>query len=251
MIRALILLCASLVPQIAQAQEAVVLGLSQNRVQITANFDGSEILIFGAVKRETAIPDTALEALITVEGPSGEVTVHRKDRRFGIWVNVETIRIDRAPSFYAVATTAPLRQVLSHTEDLRHAITIPRAVRSVGSGAENPGDFTAALIRIRENEGLYQTLENTVAMEQDTLFRTRVALPANLTEGGYRTRVFLTRRGQVVAQYETTIDVGKVGLEKWLYALSRDQSLIYGLLSLVVAVLAGWAASTGFRMLRG
>ena len=39
------------------AQEGVVLGLSQNRVAITANFDGSEILVFGAVKREEAIPD--------------------------------------------------------------------------------------------------------------------------------------------------------------------------------------------------
>ena len=33
----------------AFAAEEVILGLSQNRVAITADFDGSEILIFGAI----------------------------------------------------------------------------------------------------------------------------------------------------------------------------------------------------------
>ncbi len=37
--------------------EEVVLGLSKKHVSITANFDGSEILIFGAVKREAPIPE--------------------------------------------------------------------------------------------------------------------------------------------------------------------------------------------------
>ena len=55
MFRLLALLICLALP--AAAQEDVVLGLSQNRVAITANFDGSEILIFGAVKRETAIPE--------------------------------------------------------------------------------------------------------------------------------------------------------------------------------------------------
>ena len=41
----------------AQANEEVVAGLSQNRIPITANFDGSEILIFGAVKRDSAPPE--------------------------------------------------------------------------------------------------------------------------------------------------------------------------------------------------
>ncbi|MGB5871220.1 MAG: TIGR02186 family protein, partial [Albidovulum sp.] len=41
----------------ARAAEEVVAGLSQDRIQITANFDGSDLLIYGAVKRETAIPE--------------------------------------------------------------------------------------------------------------------------------------------------------------------------------------------------
>ncbi|WP_323784168.1 TIGR02186 family protein, partial [Leisingera sp.] len=49
------------------AKEEVVLGLSQDRVAITATFDGSEILVFGAVKRESPIPSgEPLEVIVTV-----------------------------------------------------------------------------------------------------------------------------------------------------------------------------------------
>ena len=76
-------------------------------------------------------------------------------------------------------------------------------------------------------------------------------MPANLTEGDYYTRILLTRDGQVTSELETTIDVKKVGLERFLYNLSRQQPLIYGLLSLAIAIFAGWLASSFFRMIRG
>ncbi|WP_370284110.1 TIGR02186 family protein [Pseudooceanicola sp.] len=251
MIRVALILMSTLWATLAAAQEEVVLGLSQNRVQINARFDGSEILIFGAVKRETPIPETPLEVIVTVAGPSTPVTVHRKDRVFGIWVNAESVEIDRAPSFYAVAASGPITDVLSHTEDLRHSVTVPRAVRSVGSEARDPVAFTVALIRIRRDEGIYATLPGAVEVDQQTLFDTSIALPANLIEGAYAVRVLLMRDKQVVSEFETAIEVHKVGLERWLYNLAQDHALLYGLLSLVIAVAAGWLASTVFRLLRG
>jgi len=93
--------------------EEVVLGLSKDRVAITATFEGSDILIFGAVKREAPISDVPLDVVITVAGPSRPVTVRRKERRFGIWVNTDMVDLDAAPTFYAVATSGPLDEVLT------------------------------------------------------------------------------------------------------------------------------------------
>jgi len=251
MLRLLALLVCLAAP--ANAEE-VIAGLSQNRISITTNFDGSEILIFGAVKRETSIPDDGtLGIVVAVQGPSAPVTVRRKDRRFGIWINVEAAEIDSAPSFYAIATTGPLRDVLTDTEDLRHRISVRRAIRAVGiaSTVEKPDDFTSALIRIRESERLFQTNVGTVNLVEDTLFDTRIRLPANLTEGDYTTRFFLTRDGAVIDEYETVIFVQKVGLERFLYALAHERPLVYGLLSLAIAIFAGWGASAVFRYIRG
>ncbi|MFW8635815.1 TIGR02186 family protein [Cribrihabitans pelagius] len=234
-------------------EEEVVLGLSQDRVAITATFDGSEILIFGAVKRETPIPDDdPLQVIVAVSGPQAPVTVRRKEKRFGIWVNTDSVLVDSAPAFYAVATSAPFQEVLRDTEDLRHRVSIRRAIRSVGAAMHIRGAqrFAEAVMRIRENNGLYSLRENTVAVDEQTLFRTAIDMPADLTEGAYDTRIFLTRGGRVVSRYETVIDVRKVGLEKFLYGLSREQPFLYGVMSLVIAIAAGWGASAGFSLLR-
>jgi uncharacterized protein (TIGR02186 family) len=235
------------------AKEEVVLGLSQDRVAITATFDGSEILIFGAVKRETPIPDDdPLEVIVAVSGPSEPVLVRRKEKKLGIWVNVDSVLVDRAPAFYAVATSAPFDQILTNTEDLRHKVSIDRAIRSVGADMhiQDAAEFAEAVKRIRASRDLYSIRENTVAVDQQTLFRTAIKMPADLTEGDYATRIFLTRGGQVVSSYETTIDVRKVGLEKLLYSMSREQPFLYGLMSLAIAIAAGWGASAAFRLLR-
>lgn len=234
----------------AQA-ERVVLGLSQDEVAITANFTGSEILIFGAVRREAPVPsDSNLGVIVTVSGPSLPVTVRRKERRLGIWVNTDAVEVDAAPSFYAVATSAPLEDILTHVEDLRHSVSIPRAIRSVGADISGTENFTEALIRIRAASDSYQLLEGAVDLEEQTLFRTEVALPANLTEGDYATRIFLTRNGKVIDEYRTVIPVNKVGLERWLYELSRDNAALYGIMALIIAIAAGWGASAAFSLLR-
>jgi uncharacterized protein (TIGR02186 family) len=233
------------------AAEEVVAGLSQNRVAINTNFDGSEILVFGAVKREDRIPDSDLHVIVTVEGPSDPVVVRRKDRRFGIWVNTAAVEVDWAPSFYAVATSGPWAEVISDTEDLRHGISVERSIRAVGVDVPDSPAFIEALIRIRSDRDLYQTRIGTVEITEDTLFRTSVALPANLTEGEYTTRFFLTRDRRVIDERQTTIFVQKVGLERFLYTLAHERPLVYGLLSLVIAIAAGWGASAAFRLIRG
>ena len=232
-------------------EESIVAGLSQNEVSITANFDGSEILVFGAVHRSTPLPEgDPLEVIITIEGPDRPVTVRRMDRRYGIWMNTEAVEVDAAPTFYAVATTNPFRDVISNTEDLRHRISIPRAIRAVGTDTEHQHDFTEAVIRIRTDDGLYQVLEGTVTLRDETLFDTSFRMPANLVEGDYIARIFLTRGRAVVSSYETDISVRKVGLERIIYTLAHERPLVYGLLSLAIAIAAGWLASAVFRYIR-
>ena len=250
MIRALAMLLVMALPV---AAEEIVAGLSQTEVSITSNFTGTEIIVYGAVKRDAPAPAAPpLEVIITIEGPSAPLMLRRKSRQLGIWINTDAVRIDSAPSFYAVATTGPLADILSDTDNLRHQITIPRAIRAIGisAQAENAPEFIEALLRIREKEDRYRVAEGSVELTDATLFRADVVLPANLTEGDYHVRIFLTRGGRVIDAQDQVIDVQKQGLERFVNRLSKSQPLIYGLISLAMAVAAGWGASTAFRLLR-
>lgn len=250
MIRLLLALMVLALP--AQAEE-IVADLSQDRISISTNFDGSEILIFGAVKRDAPQPiGSDMAIIVTVAGPREDITVRRKDRRLGIWVNTDSVEVANAPTFYAVASSSPLVRALTPEADAQWRITTARALTSpnMATMAGNTPEFLEALIRVKTADGIYGTAESSVTVRDATLFSTEIALPADLTEGNYDTRIFLTRDGEVIDSFGTSIFVQKVGLERWIYALAHEQPFLYGLLSLFIAIAAGWGASAVFRVFK-
>ena len=247
LISAIMLIAAPLM-----AQETVVVDLSQNRVEITATYSGSDIFVFGAVKREAPLPEGIgqLDVAIVIEGPLETVTVRKKEKKFGIWVNSEAVEVREARSFFTIATTRPLDDMLNEGDRRDYAIGLDFAVRPQGQAEADIETCAEAITRIREDDGLYSQREGIVKLTEDTLFETDVLLPANLVEGDYTVRVYLIRDKNIVADTSVGITVRKAGLEVWLYDLSRNSPLIYGLLSLLVALVAGYGASEIFRRLK-
>jgi uncharacterized protein (TIGR02186 family) len=226
------------------AAQNLVLGLSESEVAITTTFDGSDILVFGAIKHESAVTQEAkLDLIVTVKGPDQATKVYRKDRRFGIWVHA-------APSFYAIETTRPIADILGEDADRYYEITLPRVIKPSAEGHDDNDValFTEALMRIRQDANKYQLREWDAALIDNTLFRTDVELPANLVEGAYEVSVFLLNDKKVISTYSTVLDVRKAGLERWMYNLSRQKPFYYGILSLIIAISAGWGASAIFRV---
>lgn len=233
--------------------ERVVAGLGADSIGITAAFTGSQVLIYGAVKRTAPEPEGApLDVVVTLEGPAQPLTIRKKSREMGIWVNTSKVRIAAAPSYYSVASTRPLKQILSPEADATQRISVPKALRAFEGPLEvaDARPYTEAMLAIREREGLYSAHEGAVHLVEDTLFRADFALPANLTEGDYKTRIFLLRSGQVIDTFQTAIAVRRVGLERLLFVMAQDHAPVYGMLSLILAGLAGWAAAAAFRLIR-
>ena len=246
-------LAAQEIPDEPPRPEQIVAGLSRDDVDITTNFDGSDILIYGAINRQTPIPPgQPLDVIVTVEGPARAVTVRHKERRFGVWVNTGRVGVGAAPSFYVVATTRPLGRILNPRDDQRFRISIPMAMRAFSGQAEveDVVPYTEAFVHLREGAGLYRQDDGAVLLAEQTLFRADVRLPANLIEGFYSTRIFLLRDGLVLDSFRAPIEVRKVGLERWLYRLALDQPFLYGIMSLAIAVAAGWGASAAFRLVK-
>jgi uncharacterized protein (TIGR02186 family) len=247
-----VLLLAAAAPP--TAQERVITGLATDTIALTADFDGSEVFVFGAVRREGPVPADAgpLDIIITLRGPERPLWVRRKERRFGIWMNTDAVRVRRAPSFYAMASTRPVGVILTDLERLRWNIGMDQAVRPV-AGHPTIADtrpFTDAIVRINLDDGLFALSEDGVRLIEETLFQTTFALPANITEGSYSAEFFLVREGAVVDSGQTVITVAKAGLERWIYNLSREQPLAYGGLAVALALVTGWLAAAIFRLVR-
>ena len=87
-----------------QSKEIVV-SMSRDEVVITVTFDGSDILVFGAVKREKEIPKGVMHVIVTISGLLLPVVLRRTENTYDIWANRNIVVVDAAPHFYAVATS--------------------------------------------------------------------------------------------------------------------------------------------------
>lgn len=226
----------------AAAKELVV-DLSDPVVQITAGFAGTEILLFGAKKGPG-------DVVVVIRGPARDQLVRRKDRKFGVWVNDAEIEFRHVPTFYWMASNRPIDEFLG--EELRdlHQIGLEhvdlRPTTDVPAGLDLDS-FRAGLKRSMAAKGLYSREPSFLTFLGDHLFRTNVRFPANVSTGTFSVDVYLIRDGEVVAYETNLLNVRKFGLEAGIYGFAQRHSLAYGVLAILIAGVAGWAANAVFR----
>lgn len=223
-------------------QSPLVFDLSSHLIAIRTDFAGAEMLLYGATLGEG-------DVVVVLRGPELETVVRRKERIAGIWVNTSRMSFHGAPAFYHVAASRPLVEIASAATLARHLIGIGnlRLNSSADDNAAETAAFRAGLVRNKQRLGRFSTELGEVAFLGSRLFRTRVMLPANLPAGGYTAEVFLFVKGQAVAAQTTPMFVSKSGISAEVFNFAYREGAIYGLAVVVFALLAGWAAGTGFR----
>ncbi len=107
--------------------------------------------------------------------------------------------------------------------------------------------FRSALINGMRRLGHYGSGEGKVDFLGNRLFRTSVHFPANVPTGTYKVEVFLIRDGQVVGAQTTPLIISKVGLGAEIFDFAHRHAALYGILSVCLALLAGWLAAVVFR----
>ena len=234
----------AVVPASLAAQEApLVADVSEHLVAITSDFTGKDVLLFGAI-------DAPGDIVVLVKGPPGPVSVHKKNRVGPIWINTEQVRFRDVPSFYHVATTRPTEEFVSETLASRFQVGLDK-VRldpdDPADAANRVDDFRTALMRLKIDSDHYQPETGAVTMMSDRLFRTNLHFPANAPTGTYIVEVYLFRDGKVASAVIVPFVISKIGLGADITEFAKNFGWIYGLISIALAVAAGWGASVAFR----
>src|SRR6201988_33350 len=92
----------------AARAEGLVADLTSHLIAITTGFTGASVVLFGAT-------DGPGDVVVAVRGPDRQMTVRRKSRVAGIWVNTEKLMFANVPSFYAMVAKRPLKAIILHT----------------------------------------------------------------------------------------------------------------------------------------
>jgi uncharacterized protein (TIGR02186 family) len=191
------------------------------------------------------------DIVVTEVGPRENQVVRRKSRFAGIWANRESLELARVPSYYAIASSAPLEQIARPDVLARHLMGVDHLHLTPLDAAEldqrQIHNFEAALVRNKQRQDLYSSAPAPVNFLGPHLFRTTMKFPANVPPGIYQVQVFELEDGYVKDAQRSALVISKVGLEADVFDFAQQRAPLYGLLAIVMAVSLGWLAGVIFR----
>jgi uncharacterized protein (TIGR02186 family) len=238
----------------AAAAERLVVSLSNHRVAITSSFVGEDLVLFGTIEPDagkTALRP-AYDLVVTVTGPKQTLRTRRKERVLGIWVNVDSREFVRVPSYLAILSNRPVSQI-ANPDTLRRLqvgmdnFLLPQRIGPDIADTVRDEPFRVAFVRLESQQALYSESATAVTFLTPTVFRVAIPLPSDVPIGNFGIDVKLFADGALVARTSTALEVIKTGIEQYVADAARDDGLIYGVVTMLMALLTGWIASVVFR----
>jgi uncharacterized protein (TIGR02186 family) len=164
-------------------------------------------------------------------------------------MNADDARFRSAPSYFAVASSAPVRQLVDERTAAIYELGLQDLQLSPGGGAlpDKERRFESGLLDLRKREGLYAEHPRGVEISESVLYRARIAIPSQVPVGTYTAETFLVSDGKVIAAATKEIEIGKSGFERFVALAARRHGFVYGLAAVLLSLGLGWAAAMAFR----
>lgn len=216
--------------------------LANNRVDITAGFSGEKIVLFGTRSGKGDIA-------VVVSGPEREMRVRRKESVLGLWMNRRSMTFHSVPVYYDYALSRSESDLapLSVRQENRIGLNALAFDPETHEAPEDIAKFQEGLIRSQQIAGLYPLSPRPIVFLEGGLFRVTLDVPSNVPTGEYVIRTFLIREGKVSSVRETPLRIAQVGFPARIYLFAHEDSFLYGLSAILLAIAAGFGAHTFLR----
>jgi uncharacterized protein (TIGR02186 family) len=223
--------------------------VSQHEVQVRQGFTGTELLLYGAILDPAGVrAGQDYDIVVVLKGPTQSIRLREKQKIAGIWVNADSTDLRSAPSFYALASSRPVRDIVDNRTAAIYELGLDWLQLSP-VGAIDPKEqarFLSGLVDLRKRHGLFSQDDRGVTISEQVLYQARISLPSSVQVGTYTAETFAIAKGRVIASAIARVEVRKLGFERFVALFAEQQSFLYGLLAVAVSVLMGWTAGRLF-----
>lgn len=222
----------------------IISGISTNEINIDTKFAGADILLFGAKGDMGNI-------VIVVRGPKKNFLITKKERFLGIWHNGERMKVKDLYSYYSLFSTFSDNMA---SADLLAALEIGKnnLVFNFSGAADKAkkDEFEIQLIDKFEKSKLYFA-NSKIDFLDETLFKVMLHFPKNISRGIYNVEIYLINEDNLASFQSIPIYVNQVGLSARILDFAYQRSYLYGLITVMLALVVGWLANYLFARFIG
>ncbi len=255
---AAILLAAALAAHGAEMPDSRWVGDTEvdvRRVAISLGFAGQLVFVHGTTPAD-------LEGMVAIveAPPQDDCRIMEKGRLGPIWLGLRQYRIGALPSFYLVLAHDPGRNRLHDRApgldlgDLNRQLEA-RGVAPVGAAAlasralvqpigglgrgADPAALLDSLWTMQADRGLFGIDLDAIRVSRDGMYSYWLMLPEVAPEGRYTITTHYLRRSGLVTEHSGLL-VRRTGAVAVITRLASRHSALYGITTVLLAVVIGW-----------
>lgn len=215
------------------------LKLTPELIEMGAFYNGAQMRIEGMVEDGSKV-------IVVIRGPNVTEVFNKKERVGPIWVNSGKVHISGVPSLFLRFGSGPVNAILDR-EDIEKYQLDEDAIKKqmqVEPNVVAREIIQANYLKLKTQEGSYQVINDGIKMgspgEAGTHYSVEFLWPKKAPPGSYDVKVYECRGGTVVRQASAPLNVVEVGFPARIALLASERASLYGAVSVIVAMLAGF-----------
>jgi uncharacterized protein (TIGR02186 family) len=211
----------------------IISGISKNEINIDTKFQGEKILLFGA-KEDVG------NVIVAVRGPKKKFLITKKDKLLGIWYNQDRFLFDDVHSMYSLFSTI---SDYSIGNKIFSQLELDDKQIKISGNNLDAKEFRMELINHLEKENLYSFNKVKIDFLNETLFKVIIDFPKNISRGAYNVEIYLINENGLASFQSIPIYVNQVGMSARILDFSDQQSFLYAIIVVLMALVFGWLAN--------
>ena len=230
------LVWGALFPLAVTGQDSGGVTLEPEIIEIDMLYGGAEVRVEGPVQQGSDI-------VVIFRGPNTEETFNKKVRAGPIWINSGKVHVRKAPSLFLSYSSTPVGKILPEALVRQYGLlpdAISRQMELDADGDTIDEDVMRSnYLAMKSGIDVYQVHEGGVSIGGQR-FSALVDWPRTAPPADYEVSVYECSGKEVLGVRKATLSVVKVGAPQYIYDYSNNRSSIYGVLAVLLALIAGF-----------
>jgi uncharacterized protein (TIGR02186 family) len=230
------------------AAHALTCEVTPTQIPINLRYHGAKLTITG---QSASNEDLVLK----ISTAPVDTVMKYKGKAAGLfWMKKGSMDFKGAPVVYLVSSTADLKRILSDTERTQYQLGYDAMAAAVkvedSDGKPVERKWFDEFVRFKEKEMVYSIQEGTITRkhgEAGNSFEIVVDWPYQAPPDVYNVELLAVNGGKVVEKAATTFEVQRAGMVAALSAMAVDRAAMYGIMAVVIAMVAGFAVGAIFK----
>ncbi|HBG91852.1 MAG: hypothetical protein A2X54_07075 [Nitrospirae bacterium GWF2_44_13] len=238
---ALLLYCSSVSAELT-------INTNHDHISIDFFYNGSAVSVSG-------LSDAGTDLIIKIAAQDGHEMLKQKGKAAGLlWMNMGTLKFEHAPNLYFIYSTKKVDDILSQEERDKYVIGYPALSKHIEiapvSSDEERSKWFGEFIRYKEESKLYASSSEQIKTTNGNKrqkYYIKTDWPYQAPPGEYLVTVYAVKDKKIIEKAETKVFVEQVGIIKMLSGMAANNGAMYGIISIVVALGAGFGVGMVFR----